>query len=319
MNFQGFLLFALALSSFSAAPVRAEIIERVEAIVNKHVVYKSDVDKFKKLIPLRLKVDPFFHGDPLSKKANPTVSEIVDYLVSEKLILDKYPVNDSDVETEITGIQNNLHIDRDALRSAITREGFRFEDYFSLMRVSIAKRQLIDQEIRNKATVSEDDLRAEYNRGRAGSKSFRGSFKLNLIRVTKSNYKTPALAKEAAQNALQELNSGKSFKEVAEKSSDDASAEGGGDLGYLSYGEMSPFLQKEVQKLGPGKLSAVLDDGKSYNIIKVDDIKSDVDSGFDREKEQLRGRLLEGEFQHQIQLWLQRQRAQSFVKINHRA
>ncbi len=40
-----------------------------------------------------------------------------------------------------------------------------------------------------------------------------------LIRVTKANFKTPALAKDAATSALQELNSGKAFKEVAEKAS----------------------------------------------------------------------------------------------------
>lgn len=314
MNFQGFLLFLALLSS----PVFADTVDRVEAIINKQVVYKSDVDRFKKLIPLRLKVDPFFATDPLSKKVADS-SEIVNYLVNEKLILDKFPVNDSDVEQEITGIQSNLHTDRDGLRSAITREGFRFDDYFQLMRVSLAKRQLIDHEIRNKATVSEDDLRAEYNRGKAGSKSFRGAFHLYIVRVTKKNFKSPALAKQSATAALAALTGGEDFKAVAEKYSDDATSTSGGELGYLSYSEMSPFLQKAVQKLGPGKTSEVLDDGKSFQIVRIEDIKSDVDSGFEREKDALRGKLLEAEFRHQIQLWLDRQRAQNFVKINKRS
>ncbi|MBS1959286.1 MAG: peptidylprolyl isomerase [Bdellovibrionales bacterium] len=318
MNFQGFSVFTALVLAASVNAVRAETVERVEAIVNKAVVYKSDVDRFKKLIPLRLKVDPFFASDPLSKKQNPDPAEVVDYLVNEKLILDKFPVNDSEVETEITGIQNNLHIDRDGLKQAINREGFKFEDYFAMMRASIAKRQLIDHDIRNKATVSDDDLRAEYNRGKATSKSFRGSFHIYLIRITKKNFKTTALAKQSATAALADLSAGKEFKSVAEKYSDDGTSSSGGDLGYLSYSEMSPTLQKEVQKLGPGKTSGLIDNGKSYEIIKVEDIKADVDAGFDREKDALRAKLLEGEFHHQIGLWLDRQRAQNFVKINKR-
>jgi peptidyl-prolyl cis-trans isomerase SurA len=319
MNFQGFFLLMLGATLLPIRVTSAEVIERVEAIVNKQVVYKSDVDQFKKLAALRMKVDPFFAADPLAKRAQPSPPEIINYLINERLILDQFPVNDAEVEQEITAIQNNLRVDRDSLRMAISREGFKFEDYFQLMRMSIAKRRLIDQEIRNKATVSEDDLRAEYNRSRSGSKTFRGSFKLSLIRVTKSNFKSGSLAKESAQQAIQSIKSGTDFKEVAKKWSDDPTAPEGGELGYLSYSDMSPLLQKTVQKLGPNKTSDILDDGKSWLIIQTGDIKADVDSGFDREKENLRAKLLEVEFQHQIALWLARQRSQSHIKINQKS
>jgi parvulin-like peptidyl-prolyl isomerase len=316
MNFQGFLLFCGLSIASTLAPSHAQVVDRVEAIVNKSVVYKSDVDQFKKLAPLRMKVDPFFAADPLAKAAQPSPEAVINYYIQEKLVLDKFPINDSEVEQEISSIQSNLKIDRDSLRSAIAREGFRFEDYFQMMRASIAKRHLVDQEIRNKATVSDDDLRAEYNRSRAGSKDFRGSFRLHLIRTTKKNFKTAALAKASTQEPLQLLQKGEDFKSVAQKMSDDPSSSDGGDLGYLSYADMSGFLQKEVRKLGPGKTSGVLDDQNSFVILKVEDIKADVDSGFDREKEALRAKLLEGEFRHQIQLWLERQRAINYVKIN---
>ena len=143
MNPQGFSFFVVLLSLFGSMS-HAEVVDRIEAIVNKKAIYKSDVDQFKILKPLRSKIDPIFGNDPIAKLANPTDLEIVNYLIDESIVVEKFPVQDSEVEQEINGIQANLKIDRDALRAAIVREGFKFEDYFKLMRISLAKRQLLD-------------------------------------------------------------------------------------------------------------------------------------------------------------------------------
>lgn len=321
MNIQGFLLFSgLFCSSVTLSFAdTSKVVDRVEAIVNKKAIYKSDVKKFKTLTPLRAKIDPIFSNDPIAKKT-PSETEVIDFLVTEMIILEKFPVSEAEVEQEITSIQNNLHIDRDSLRTAITREGFSFEDYQNLMKVSIAKRQLIDREIRNKAVVSDDELKAEYNRSRSGSKNFAGSFHLYLIKVTKKNYKTVKNAKDLYEQALKELGESKAFEEVAKKVSDDSSASSGGDLGFLSYQDMTPALQKEVQKILSSKNAekevGKFEDASGFTILKIAEVSKDVDSGFDKEKEMLRGKLLEGEFRHQIQLWIDRQKSLNYIRIN---
>ncbi len=334
MNTQGFLLFfsiffifysinSFAETSTTTKTSTGTLVDRVEAMVNKKAIYFSDIKKFRSLTSLRLKLDTLFANDPLSKK-NPTDAEIVDFLVAEMIILDKFPVNDSDLELEINSIQTNLHINRDGLRAAISREGYQFEDYQQLMRASIAKRQLIDRDIRNKAAVSEDELKTEYNRTRSGSKSFQGSIHLQMIKITKKNYKTVKFAKDMYDQAIKDLASGQSFEDVAKKTSDDPSANNGGDLGFLSYQDMAPALQKEVQKVLSAKTIDKnqvnkFEDAGSYTILKVTEISKDVDSGFNSEKEALRGKLLESEFQHQIKLWIDRQKSLNFIRINSKA
>ena len=124
------------------------------------------------------------------------------------------------------------------------------------------------------------------------------------------------MAKDQAQRSLESIQKGEAFDEVAKRDSDDPTQSSGGDLGFLSYSEMVPALQKEVQKMGPGKMSNIIEDNKSFMIVKVVEIKADGDPQFEKEKEMLRGKLLEGEFQHQIRLWLDRERALNFVSIN---
>lgn len=327
MNIQGFLLLLTTLipSSFAETTVSAKastgiLVDRVEATVNKKAIFYSDIKKFRNLTGLRMKVDPLFANDPLSKKT-PTDSEIINYLIAETLILEKFPVSDSEVDQEITNIQNNLHINRDGLKSAISREGYQFEDYQQLMKASISKRQLIDSDIRNKASVSEDELKTEYNLNRSGSKNFLGSIHLYLIKITKKNYKTVKNAKDLYDSALKDIQKGDSFEEVAKKTSDDATATIGGDLGFLSYLDMNSVLQKEVQKVlsskNPQKLKiGNFEDSTAFTIFKISEISNDVDSGFEKEKDSLRGKLLESEFQHQIKLWIERQRSLNYVSVN---
>jgi parvulin-like peptidyl-prolyl isomerase len=304
-NLQEFFIFSLLCLSILPSSLHAEVIERVEAVINKKAIYKSDVTHFREQVGLRMKVDPIFPNEAIAKKEHPSDFEIVNFLVDESIISDKYPVTDSEVESEINSIQTNLKIDRDQLKLAIAREGYKFEDYYKLMRSSLSKRQLIDRDIRSRATVSDDDLKAEYNRQHAGSKSFLGSFHLFLLKFPKSDYKTAALAKAEADKALDAAQHSETFA--------------GEDLGYLAYSDMTPALQKIVQVIGPEKMSGVFEDGDSYVIVKTGDIKSDIESAPEREKEGLRGHLMEFEFEHQIHLWLDRERSNNYVKINTQA
>ena len=79
---------------------------------------------------------------------------------------------------------------------------------------------------------------------------------------------------------------------------------------------MSPALQKQVQQLGPEKTSGLVDTGDNFMIIKVGEVRSGSDTGFEQGKEALRAKLMESEFQHQVRLWLDRERGQNYVKIN---
>ena len=314
------LRFALIFASITSlfAPLQrslaAEVIDRLEAVVNKRPIFKSDVEKFRKLVGLRVKIDPLFAASPMSKKSTFSDEEIVQFLLNEELISQKYPVADPEVEQEINGIQTNLKIDRDGLKQAIAAEGYTFDDYLKLMKLSIAKKQLLEREIRSKAAVSEDDLKNEFNKTQFSTKDFHGSFHLFIIRLSKKNFKTAPLAKESAQKALDSIQKGDTFETVAKSISDDESAASGGDLGFLSYADLSPSLQSEVKHLGVGKLSSVLDDGKSFYLLRVTEVKADTENGFEKEKEQIRAHLMEDEFQHQIALWLDRQRSINYIK-----
>lgn len=302
-----FFLVAWLLSP--PAQAESRLLDRLEASVNASPVLRSDLIQFRKTLPLRAQLDPLFAGSALAEKgAQASDEEITSAIIQDLLILSAFPVTDAEVEQEIQSIQAANRIDRSKLRSALNQQGFTFENYFELIRVSTAKRNLIDRDIRTKVTVSDEDVRNHYLSKVAKSSSPAKAYHPKIIVLSRRNYKSEAALKETSERALAALKSGDSFEEVVARYSDDASKENGGDLGTLPEEQLSPAIRSALSKLKPGQNSPAVGDPKTaLMILHLVAVAEGEDSRFLKIKEELRNQLAASEYQHQIQLWLTRQ------------
>lgn len=300
----------------SAHAAEAVRIDRIEASVNASAVLTSDIDKFRRTEKLRAQLDPLYAGTVIaSHGASAKNSEVVDFLAEERLITQQFPVADSEVEQEINTIQSNNKIDRDALKEALRQQGFSFEDYFELIRSSTSKRNLIDRDIRTKVTVSDADIKNYYYNKLSKSDAGQRSYKLRLITVFPSNYKVPTAAKETAQSALKAIQEGESFEAVAKRVSEDPNASSGGDLGTITEDQVSNAIRTELKKLKIGEVSGVFGSNQAgWMVLKLEDVKSDESARLEKMKEEIRTNLLAGEYQHQIALWLERQKLRASLR-----
>ena len=319
MKSLNFSLLTLSSLTLLATPVtHAAVFDRLEASVNKTLILLSDVARLKRTMPLRAQLDPLFAGTSLAQKGPASSDEeVVDFLINEKLIQQAFPVSDQDVEQDINSIQGSNKIDRPTLINAIKEQGFTFEDYFELIRAGAAKRNLIERDIRTRVTISEDDIKNYYYNHYATSTPASRAYHLKLIAISAKSYKTTAAAKDVITRAKKELQTGEAFEEVAKRISDDASASSGGDLGTLTEDQMSPAIRDHLKGLKIGQISDVLGDAKSgFFILKLVDVKATEGDRYEKVKEEIRSHLAASEYQHQIGLWLERQRQTAFI---HRA
>ncbi|MCM2278018.1 MAG: peptidylprolyl isomerase [Oligoflexia bacterium] len=293
------------------------LIDRLEASVNSAIILHSDVMRFRKTEKLRAQLDPLFSGTSVAAKGSAaTDRDIIDFLIDEKIVSQLFPVSDAEVEQEINSIQANNRIDRASLRSALAQQGFAFEDYFELIRASASKRNLIDRDIRTKVSVTDADVK-NYFYNKYSKESSSRSYKLKIIVLSASNYKSGAEAKSAAQLARKALEQGEAFEDVAKRYSDDSSAETGGELGTLTEEQMSPAIREQVKKLRIGQVSEIFGTpATGYYLLKLVDVESGESARLEKLKDEIRNQLLASEYQHQISLWLDRQRQNAFI---HRA
>ena len=143
--------------------------------------------------------------------------------------------------------------------------------------------------------------------------------------VTKTHVRHILLKQEAsmtleevqkqADNLYQQLKSGKDFADLAKHYSlDVSSAVKGGDLGWVTSGELVPEFEKEMNELAVHQISKPTKSPFGWHIIEVLERKQ-VDDTASFEREQVRKFLLQRKFTESVQNWLQHVRADAYVKI----
>lgn len=316
--FQSFVLaLGLLLSVESTSLAKGIVLDRIEAVVNSQVILYSDVLNFRRTFFLRTQLDPLFRESPLAKKGkNATHREIVEYLINEKVILSHFGVTDAQVDTEIKEITIRQNINRETLQQYIEQEGYRFDDYFELVRVSLAEKRLTSAEILPKIYISDDDVKNYfYNTSRASTRSSL-KYRIRIITISPENYKTKKDARNLAAEALQAIRGGESFIKIAKQYSDHPSASDGGDLGFLAEEDIAEVIRTKIKKLKVGEVSEVIAADSAYFVLKLEDLKSGQEDRLDKMKNQIRQLLTTQEISRQIGLWLERKHGDSYI---HRA
>jgi len=127
----------------------------------------------------------------------------------------------------------------------------------------------------------------------------------------RSSEETKALAQQLRERAL----SGEDFSELAKEYSEDiGSAQEGGDLDWVSPGQMVPEFEKMMNATATGDISIPFTSQFGWHILKVEDRRQE-----DVTKTVLRNmaanQLHQRKYQDELQLWLQKIRDEAFVDI----
>ena len=78
-------------------------------------------------------------------------------------------------------------------------------------------------------------------------------------------------SQEAAEKAMAELDTGRSFEAVAREMNKDASKDRGGDIGWFSRGRLALEFETAAFALQKGELSDIVQTRFGYHIIKLED------------------------------------------------
>ncbi len=127
--------------------------------------------------------------------------------------------------------------------------------------------------------VTEDDAEAYYNEY---VESYKTTERRKASHILIEIAEDEAAAEQEAQDLLAKINAGESFEELAKAHSDDTfSGENGGDLDWMTQGDMDPAFDDAVFAMtNEGDISDVVKSSFGYHIIKLTGIEASVTSPF---------------------------------------
>ncbi|HNG35337.1 MAG TPA: peptidylprolyl isomerase, partial [Nitrosomonas sp.] len=106
---------------------------------------------------------------------------------------------------------------------------------------------------------------------------------------------------------------GADFAETAKGMSEDASANNGGDLGWLSPGDTVPEFERAMEALMPGQMSQPVQTQFGWHLIQVMERRTQ-DVSLDRHRHSARQAIRNRKADMIMQEWLQQLRDQTYVE-----
>lgn len=127
-----------------------------------------------------------------------------------------------------------------------------------------------------------------------------------------------ASAQDATRRLLdlkRQIESGqRRFEDVAREVSEDNSASGGGDLGWVSPGGFVPEFEEAMNRLAPGTLSPPVQTRFGVHLIQVIE-RRDTELTPKEVRDQARGALREQKFGEAYQEWARELRARAYIEM----
>ena len=278
MHFKVFLaiLFTVAATAAIAqpsrtAPVRAQLVDRVVAVVNDEAITQFELDDAKKVVLEQLK----------KQKVTLPPNDVLDKQVLERLITERsllqyakengIKVDDTQVERTIQRIADDNKMSVDDVRKALALDQVSYARYREDIRNEITVQRIREREVDSHITVSdaEVDIYLASLKAQAGSDA---EYRVAHILVVVPEQASPdqiEVRRRRAEEALRSIKSGTDFGQVAATFSDAPDALSGGNIGWRSGARLPTIFTEAVRKMNVGDVSPVMRSAAGFHIVKL--------------------------------------------------
>lgn len=261
--------------------------EGTVAVVNGTAISEEELDKeVGKLLPRA-----YFHSTLSEEKLTALKAEATESLIEKNLLYQyalsqKLDVSDAEVDAVIGQLEQGYG-SKEKFASALKRIGYSRAAFKKAVAKDEVLKKLYKAEI--EATYSDAELKAYYDANRYKFKEPE-KIRIRLIYV-RNDPQDPAgkqKAKQRAEEALDKIEAGAAFADVAAEYSNAMSRIKGGDMGYLHRGRLDAAVEEEAFALDAGEMSGVIEKDVGCYIVKVEDKKVQNQLSFAEVKESLK-------------------------------
>jgi len=328
------ILSTLLLLAALAVPVRAQILERVLVKVNGDIFTQTELEErqtaaIRSRIGVDLKPEVAGNTEELKKAIDEVTPELLVSAVDEILMLQMgkekgYKLSDDQFKDWLEKMrkENNLQDDQ-KFHSALKQEGMTVDDLRKNIEKSFMVSQVQRDEVGSKLSITEEEARQYYLTHREefaepASVSLR-EILVDVPATTKGGQAVMSVAtedeaKRKIDAARARLMAGEDFGKVAADVSASASKANGGLIGPINLSEVSPDLQRMIEKMKPGEITPVIRATRGFQILKLETLKPAAIQPFESVRDLVADKVHDARQQAEVRKFLARVRGQAIIE-----
>jgi peptidyl-prolyl cis-trans isomerase SurA len=177
--------------------------------------------------------------------------------------------SDAEVNGELADIARSNNTSADQLLAQLAAQGVSAETFREQLRAEISWRGWIRGRYGQRLVIAEDQIKAYQKRLEADAG--KPQYEISEVFIDASRAGGEQAAEQGAAQLISQLQQGAPFAAVARQFSNSPSAAAGGDVGWISTGEMPPEVDRALASLRPGQLSGPIATKDGVYIIHLRD------------------------------------------------
>ena len=248
--------------------------EAVVVTVNEEIISTYDIVQRMRLLIVTSGIQPTEQNLPDIQR------EAVRSLVDEHLEMQELAreaktqkfdliATDAEVNDELADIARGNNTSADQLLAQLAAQGVGATTFRDQLKAEISWRGWIRGRYGQRLTIGEDQIKAYQKRLEAEGGKPR--YQISEVFIDASRAGGEAAAEQGAAQLIAQLQKGAPFAAVARQFSNSPSAAKGGDVGWISTGEMPAEVDRALDSLRPGQLSAPIPVKDGVYIIYLKD------------------------------------------------
>lgn len=234
------------------AGAHAQDVMGIAAIVNEEIISAFDLQARTRMTI----VTSGLQDDP--RQRSRLESQVLKSLIDERLQLQEaekqnIKVSDAEIDRELTNIEKRNRMPEGGMAEYFKQNSLSLPTFRQQVRAQLAWTKLVRRQIIPKIEVSDEEIKEALQKLQEAI-----GLPQNLVSEIFLTIDSPDQEDETmkeAQRLVDQLRQGANFPAIAQQFSQSASAASGGDLGWVSRGQLPEALGKVVESLQPGDIS----------------------------------------------------------------
>lgn len=251
----------------------SRILDEIVAKVNNEIITMTDLNKSLSQLRTAMQVE-FNNPQELEREFSKRRKLVLRTVIQNKIMVQKAEELGitSDIDLDVSQYLEEMRKEAgipslDVLDQYFRQRGSSLEEYRNNVKEQMITRSLLQQFVYSKITLLTPEVEAYYEENKARF-TLPGEVQLaEILFLTEG--KDKQVVRRAAQEALQRLENGETFGEVARDVSEGPTASRGGDIGTFSKGSMNDSLERVVFELPLGSYSEIIESDYGFQIVQV--------------------------------------------------
>jgi peptidyl-prolyl cis-trans isomerase SurA len=304
----------------SAGVSRAELVDRILAIVNEDIILLSDLERA--MAPMREKLKQAGYSEAqqgiyLADQQAPMLKKMIDDKLTEQQAKRlNLTVSEEDADKAIERFKAINRMSDNDLERMLKLEGLTQETFRSQIKEQLVQTKIVNREVKSKIVITDVEIKAYYD---AQVRQFTGVTKYHLRHILMKPATSATEEREKVRQEMQRmherLKAGESFESLAKVYSQAATAQGGGDLGAFESRMLSAPIRDALVGLKAGEFTPVIDTEQGYQIFFVQELLQTGGKSLEEATPEIQEKLFAEVVEEKFKTWLQELRQRAHIQI----